>query len=90
VRADHLGDPRLARRRAHRLLQLGTRLQQRLASGAHAPQKGLAELLQRYCAAAHAQTGSYLETARRLGRDRRTVRIKVSAWKRRTRNSTPN
>jgi transcriptional regulator with GAF, ATPase, and Fis domain len=37
------------------------------------------ELLQRYCTLVYAQTGSYLETARRLGLDRRTVRLKVDA-----------
>jgi hypothetical protein len=35
------------------------------------------ELLQRYCTLVYAETGSYLETARRLGLDRRTVRLKV-------------
>ena len=43
------------------------------------------DLLQRYCALVHAETGSYLETARRLGLDRRTVRAKVGAWTRRER-----
>ena len=43
------------------------------------------DLLQRYCALVHAEIGSYLETARRLGIDRRTVRLKVSAWTRRER-----
>ena len=44
------------------------------------------ELLQRYCALVHAETGSFQETARRLGLDRRTVRAKVSAWTRRERS----
>ncbi len=35
------------------------------------------ELLGRYCTLVYAQTGSYQETARRLGIDRRTVRSKV-------------
>jgi transcriptional regulator with AAA-type ATPase domain len=35
------------------------------------------ELLRRYCTHVHALTGSYQETARRLGIDRRTVRAKV-------------
>ena len=35
------------------------------------------QLLGRYCTLVHAQTGSYLETARRLGVDRRTVKSKV-------------
>ncbi|MCX5662617.1 MAG: sigma 54-interacting transcriptional regulator [Planctomycetota bacterium] len=37
------------------------------------------ELLRRYCTLAYAKTGSYLETARRLGIDRRTVKQKVDA-----------
>jgi DNA-binding NtrC family response regulator len=35
------------------------------------------ELLRRYCTLVYAQTGSYQETARRLGLDRRTVKEKV-------------
>ncbi len=35
------------------------------------------ELVARYCAQVYAQTGSYEETARRLGLDRRTVKAKV-------------
>jgi DNA-binding NtrC family response regulator len=35
------------------------------------------DLLRRYCTHVHALTGSYQETARRLGIDRRTVRAKV-------------
>jgi transcriptional regulator with AAA-type ATPase domain len=35
------------------------------------------ELLQRYCTIVYARTGSYVETARRLALDRRTVRAKV-------------
>ena len=35
------------------------------------------QLLGRYCTLVYAQTGSYLETARRLGVDRRTVKSKV-------------
>jgi transcriptional regulator with AAA-type ATPase domain len=39
------------------------------------------DLLRRYCTLVYAQTGSYLETARRLGLDRRTARAKVdAAW----------
>jgi hypothetical protein len=37
------------------------------------------QLLQRYCTLVYAETGSYLETARRLGLDRRIVRTKVDA-----------
>jgi hypothetical protein len=35
------------------------------------------ELLRRYCTLVYAQTGSYQETGRRLGLDRRTVREKI-------------
>jgi DNA-binding CsgD family transcriptional regulator len=35
------------------------------------------DLIQRYCALVYAQTGSYQETARRLGLDRRTVKGKL-------------
>ena len=37
------------------------------------------ELLRRYCTLVYARTGSYQETARRLGIDRRTVRDKIDA-----------
>ncbi len=47
------------------------------------------EVLQHYCASVHAQTGSYLETARLLDLDPRTVRTKVSAWRRRARGGQP-
>ncbi len=36
------------------------------------------ELLRRYCTLVYAATGSYVETARRLELDRRTVKAKVS------------
>ena len=35
------------------------------------------ELLDRYCAAVYQQTDSYVETGRRLGLDRRTVKERV-------------
>ncbi|GMR23857.1 MAG: sigma 54-interacting transcriptional regulator [Acidobacteriota bacterium] len=38
------------------------------------------ELLEKYCAAVYERTGSYLETARRLRLDRRTVKSKVEAF----------
>jgi transcriptional regulator with AAA-type ATPase domain len=39
------------------------------------------DALRRYCTWVYARTGSYLETARRLGLDRRTVKAKVDvAW----------
>lgn len=41
-------------------------------------------LLENYCAAVYERTGSYLETSRRLGLDRRTVKGKVEAFRRRT------
>ena len=37
------------------------------------------ELLQRYVTIVYSRTGSYEETARRLGLDRRTVKAKVDA-----------
>jgi DNA-binding NtrC family response regulator len=37
------------------------------------------ELVQRYCTLVYAETGSYVETARRLGLDRRTVRERIDA-----------
>ena len=40
------------------------------------------ELLEKYCAAVYERTGNYLETARRLGLDRRTVKSKVEAFSR--------
>ena len=35
------------------------------------------ELLSRYCTLVYAETQSYVETARRLGLDRRTVKSRV-------------
>jgi len=44
-------------------------------------------LLRRYCTLVFASTGSYQETARRLGLDRRTVKDKVDeAWLERLRS----
>jgi ActR/RegA family two-component response regulator len=37
------------------------------------------ELLRRHVAAVYRETGSYLETARRLGLDRRTVKAKLES-----------
>jgi len=37
------------------------------------------ELLSHYCALVYERTGSYLEAARRLGLDRRTVKAKIEA-----------
>ena len=44
------------------------------------------ELLEKYCAAVYQRTGNYLETARRLGLDRRTVKSKVEAFNNRKRS----
>jgi transcriptional regulator with AAA-type ATPase domain len=41
------------------------------------------ELIERYCLITYERTGSYLETARRLGLDRRTVKSKVLAFRKR-------
>jgi transcriptional regulator of acetoin/glycerol metabolism len=41
------------------------------------------ELLEAYCAHVYERSGSFLETARRLGLDRRTVKSKVQAYRRR-------
>jgi DNA-binding NtrC family response regulator len=48
------------------------------------------ELLQCYCATVYGETGSYQETARRLGLDRRTVQAKATAWARRKRAAAPD
>ena len=48
-----------------------------LAQAFHAGRLTAEQLLVRYCAHVYRQTGSYQETARRLGLDRRTVKAKV-------------
>ena len=46
------------------------------------------ELLSQYCAVVYARTGSYVETARKLGLDRRTVKSKVEAFQKRRPSTT--
>ena len=46
------------------------------------------ELLSQYCAVVYARTGSYVDTARKLGLDRRTVKSKVEAFHRRRPSTT--
>jgi transcriptional regulator with AAA-type ATPase domain len=50
---------------------------QRVADEVLAGSLSAEELLRRYCTLVYADTGSYLETGRRLGLDRRTVREKI-------------
>jgi transcriptional regulator with AAA-type ATPase domain len=50
---------------------------QRVADEVLAGALSAEELLRRYCTLVYAETGSYLETGRRLGLDRRTVREKI-------------
>jgi transcriptional regulator with AAA-type ATPase domain len=52
---------------------------QRVAADVLAGALSADELLRRYCTLVYAQTGSFQETGRRLGLDRRTVREKVDA-----------
>ena len=52
---------------------------QRVADEVLAGSLSADELLRRYCTVVYAQTGSYQETGRRLGLDRRTVRDKVDS-----------
>jgi transcriptional regulator of acetoin/glycerol metabolism len=42
------------------------------------------ELLEAYCAHVYERSGNFLETARRLGLDRRTVKSKVEAYRKRS------
>jgi hypothetical protein len=49
------------------------------ASQARAGRLTADELLRRYVTIVYSRTGSYEETARRLGLDRRTVKAKVDA-----------
>lgn len=46
-------------------------------------------LLDRYCALVYAATGSYVETAARLGLDRRTVKARVGRGQEKTAQNTP-
>jgi transcriptional regulator with PAS, ATPase and Fis domain len=52
---------------------------QRVADDVLAGSLSAEELLRRYCTLVYAQTGSFQETGRRLGLDRRTVREKIDA-----------
>jgi DNA-binding NtrC family response regulator len=48
------------------------------------------ELLEAYCAHVYQRSGSFLETARRLGLDRRTVKSKVQAYRERAVKTSQN
>jgi DNA-binding NtrC family response regulator len=52
-------------------------VQQHLAEGFLTGSWTAEEMLRRYCTLTYAQTGSYQETGRRLGLDRRTIREKI-------------
>jgi hypothetical protein len=57
----------------HRMLTSPDALLQAITQGTLTAE----ELLCRYCTLVYAQTGSYLETARRLQLDRRTIKSKI-------------
>jgi transcriptional regulator with AAA-type ATPase domain len=48
------------------------------------------ELIERYCTVVYERTGSYLEAARRLQLDRRTVKSKIEAFRKRGQESPPS
>ena len=54
----------------------------------HQSELSAEELLSQYCAVVYARTRSYVETARKLGLDRRTVKSKVEAFHRRRPSAT--
>src|SRR5205814_158747 len=58
---------------------VSTSARQRVADDVLAGTLSADEVLRRYCTLVYATTGSYQETGRRLGLDRRTVREKVDA-----------
>jgi transcriptional regulator with AAA-type ATPase domain len=68
----------LIRQEYHPTAQASAREHDDLAEAVGAGRLTAEELLRRYCRLVYEQTGSYEETARRVGLDRRTVKAKVS------------
>ncbi len=65
--------------RDYRPMRSGATLgrKEQLADDVQNGRLGADELLTRYCTLVYAETGSYVEAARRLGLDRRTVKSRI-------------